>query len=73
VAEQAWQLDPWGPAGQARVHMEERPGSTPTRSANFSPARPSSSRPVAPSNSPSSRPPCRPRSRRRPAPSGPPP
>jgi hypothetical protein len=23
--EQAWQLDPWGPAGQARVHMEERP------------------------------------------------
>jgi hypothetical protein len=25
VAEQTWQLDPWGPAGQARVHMEERP------------------------------------------------
>jgi hypothetical protein len=25
VAEQAWQLDPWGPAGQARVHMAERP------------------------------------------------
>jgi hypothetical protein len=23
--EQAWQLDPLGPAGQARVHMEERP------------------------------------------------
>jgi hypothetical protein len=23
--EQAWQLDPWGPAGEARVHMEERP------------------------------------------------
>src|SRR5215211_2032941 len=23
--EQAWQLDPWGPAGQARIHMEERP------------------------------------------------
>jgi hypothetical protein len=23
--EQAWQVDPWGPAGQARVHMEERP------------------------------------------------
>ncbi len=23
--EQAWQLDPWGPAGQARVHMTERP------------------------------------------------
>jgi hypothetical protein len=23
--EQAWQLDAWGPAGQARVHMEERP------------------------------------------------
>jgi hypothetical protein len=23
--EQAWQLDPWGPAGQARVHMAERP------------------------------------------------
>jgi hypothetical protein len=23
--EQAWQLDGWGPAGQARVHMEERP------------------------------------------------
>jgi hypothetical protein len=25
VAEQAWQLDPWGPAGQARVHMIDRP------------------------------------------------
>jgi hypothetical protein len=25
VPEQAWQLDPWGPAGQARVHMAERP------------------------------------------------
>src|SRR6266508_3466119 len=25
VPEQAWQLDPWGPAGQARVHMTERP------------------------------------------------
>jgi hypothetical protein len=25
VAEQAWQLDPWGPAGQARIHMEDRP------------------------------------------------
>jgi hypothetical protein len=25
VAEQAWQLDPWGPAGQARVHMVDRP------------------------------------------------
>jgi hypothetical protein len=25
VAEQAWQLDPWGPAGQARVHMADRP------------------------------------------------
>jgi hypothetical protein len=23
--EQAWQLDAWGPAGEARVHMEERP------------------------------------------------
>jgi hypothetical protein len=23
--EQAWQLDGWGPAGEARVHMEERP------------------------------------------------
>jgi len=23
--EQAWQLDPWGPAGQARIHMQERP------------------------------------------------
>jgi hypothetical protein len=23
--EQAWQLDPWGPAGQARVHMTDRP------------------------------------------------
>jgi len=23
--EQAWQLDAWGPAGQARVHMAERP------------------------------------------------
>ena len=23
--EQAWQLDPWGPAGQARVHMADRP------------------------------------------------
>jgi hypothetical protein len=25
VAEQAWQLDPWGPTGQARVHMADRP------------------------------------------------
>jgi hypothetical protein len=25
VPEQAWQLDAWGPAGQARVHMVERP------------------------------------------------
>jgi hypothetical protein len=25
VAEQAWQLDPWGPAGQARLHMADRP------------------------------------------------
>jgi hypothetical protein len=25
VPEQAWQLDPWGPAGQARVHMADRP------------------------------------------------
>jgi hypothetical protein len=25
VAEQAWQLDPWGPAGQAQVHMADRP------------------------------------------------
>jgi hypothetical protein len=25
VAEQAWQLDPWGPAGQARVQMTDRP------------------------------------------------
>jgi hypothetical protein len=25
MPEQAWQLDPWGPAGQARIHMEERP------------------------------------------------
>jgi hypothetical protein len=23
--EQAWQLDGWGPAGEARIHMEERP------------------------------------------------
>jgi hypothetical protein len=23
--EQAWELDGWGPAGQARIHMEERP------------------------------------------------
>jgi hypothetical protein len=23
--EQTWQLDPWGPAGQARVHMADRP------------------------------------------------
>jgi hypothetical protein len=23
--EQAWQLDAWGPAGEARVHMQERP------------------------------------------------
>jgi hypothetical protein len=23
--EQAWQLDPWGPAGQARVHMTDQP------------------------------------------------
>ena len=25
VPEQAWQLDPWGPAGQAHVHMTDRP------------------------------------------------
>jgi hypothetical protein len=25
VPEQAWQLDAWGPAGQARVHMTDRP------------------------------------------------
>jgi hypothetical protein len=25
TAEQAWQLDAWGPAGQARIHMQERP------------------------------------------------
>jgi hypothetical protein len=25
VPEQAWQLDAWGPAGQARVHMSDRP------------------------------------------------
>ena len=25
MPEQAWQLDAWGPAGQARVHMAERP------------------------------------------------
>jgi hypothetical protein len=25
VPEQAWQLDPWGPAGQARVYMADRP------------------------------------------------
>jgi hypothetical protein len=25
VAEHAWQLDSWGPAGQARVHMADRP------------------------------------------------
>jgi hypothetical protein len=25
IPEQAWQLDPWGPAGQARVHMADRP------------------------------------------------
>src|SRR5215208_803383 len=25
VTEQAWQLDAWGPAGQARVHMADRP------------------------------------------------
>jgi hypothetical protein len=25
VPEQAWQLDPWGAAGQARVHMTDRP------------------------------------------------
>jgi hypothetical protein len=23
--EQAWQLDPWGPAGEARIHMTDRP------------------------------------------------
>jgi hypothetical protein len=31
VAEQAWQLDPWGPAGQARVHMTDRPRVDPNR------------------------------------------
>jgi hypothetical protein len=29
--EQAWQLDPWGPAGEARVHMEERPRVDPNK------------------------------------------
>jgi hypothetical protein len=29
--QQAWQLDPWGPAGQARVHMTERPRVDPNR------------------------------------------
>jgi hypothetical protein len=28
--EQTWQLDPWGPAGQARVHMADRPRVDPT-------------------------------------------
>jgi hypothetical protein len=31
VPEQAWQLDPWGPAGQARVHMTDRPRVDPNR------------------------------------------
>jgi hypothetical protein len=29
--EQAWQLDPWGPAGQARVHMADRPRGDPNQ------------------------------------------
>jgi hypothetical protein len=37
VAEQAWQLDPWGPAGQARVHMTDRPRVDPNQVRQLSP------------------------------------
>jgi hypothetical protein len=37
VAEQAWQLDPWGPAGQARVHMAERPRVDPNQVRQLNP------------------------------------
>src|SRR5215216_1061795 len=35
--EQAWQLDPWGPAGQARVFMAERPRVDPNQVRQLNP------------------------------------
>jgi hypothetical protein len=35
--EQAWQLDGWGPAGQARVHMQERPRVDPNQVRQLNP------------------------------------
>jgi hypothetical protein len=37
VAEQAWQLDAWGPAGEARVHMVERPRVDPNQVRQLNP------------------------------------
>jgi hypothetical protein len=37
VPEQAWQLDPWGPAGQARVHMADRPRVDPNQVRQLNP------------------------------------
>src|SRR5215216_1527647 len=37
TAEQAWQLDGWGPAGQARIHMEERPRVDPNQVRQLNP------------------------------------
>ncbi len=39
VAEQAWQLDPWGPAGQARVHMADRPRVDPNQVRQLQPGQ----------------------------------
>ena len=74
VPEQAWQLDPWGPAGQARAHMTDRPRVDPNQVRQLHPGEAfliQAGR--APSSSPSSRPRCPPRCRRRPAPSERPP
>jgi hypothetical protein len=67
VAEQAWQLDPWGPAGQAACTWPTACGWTPTGSASCTRVRRSWSTAAAPSNSPSCRPRCPRRCRRRPA------
>ena len=72
--EQAWQLDGWGPAGQARVHMEERPRVDPNQVRQLHPGEAfliQAGRAVKLCGAPGAR--CPPRCRRRPAPSGPPP
>jgi hypothetical protein len=37
--EQAWQLDPWGPAGQARLQMAERPRVDPNQVRQLAPGQ----------------------------------